>query len=221
MARTFRSAHLLVPLALCLLPASLAFADGSLTKVNHIIIVMQENHSFDNYFGALPYAPGSPYHSGNGSCSSTDHKCVDGLACTIATDGSLHCINSNLDDDGSTVYAFHNSSRCVLPDLDHGWFGTHLEMNFKNPNATLTNSLSDGFVRRNDLTEQNDNGESATDDQTIGFYTQDDLPFYYSLAQTFAMSDYEWILLLVLSASIIPGVEAMKLVQRLVSPARA
>ena len=29
-----------------------------LNKVNHIIIAMQENHSFDSYFGALPYAPG-------------------------------------------------------------------------------------------------------------------------------------------------------------------
>src|SRR5215831_9545515 len=64
--------------------ASSAFADGNLQKVNHIIIVMQENHSFDNYFGALAYAPGSPYHNGNGTCVATDHKCVDGLACTVS-----------------------------------------------------------------------------------------------------------------------------------------
>ena len=47
------------------------------------------------------------------------------------------------------------------------------------------------------------------------------VPALRPVFQTFAMSDYEWILLLVLSASIIPGVEAMKLVSRLVSPARA
>jgi phospholipase C len=28
-------------------------ADGDLSKVKHVIIIMQENHSFDNYFGAL------------------------------------------------------------------------------------------------------------------------------------------------------------------------
>lgn len=33
--------------------SQLSFADGNLQKVNHIIIVMQENHSFDNYFGVL------------------------------------------------------------------------------------------------------------------------------------------------------------------------
>jgi phospholipase C len=41
-----------------------------LHKVNHIIIVMQENHSFDNYFGVLPYAPGSPYHVSR-TCAAT------------------------------------------------------------------------------------------------------------------------------------------------------
>src|SRR5579863_2478382 len=36
-------------------------AAQGLSKVNHIIVVMMENHSFDNYFGALPYVPGGPY----------------------------------------------------------------------------------------------------------------------------------------------------------------
>ncbi|HEY3974926.1 MAG TPA: alkaline phosphatase family protein [Candidatus Sulfotelmatobacter sp.] len=173
------------------LQVSIALADGNVKKVNHIIIVMQENHSFDNYFGALAYAPGSPYHNGNGSCASSDHTCVDGLTCTL-NGTTWNCTNSNLDDDGSTVNAFKATSRCVIPDLDHSWLGTHNEMNFESPNKTLTNPLSDGFVRQNDLTEQIDNGENPTDDQTISFYNQDDLPFYYGLAQNFAISDRQF-----------------------------
>jgi phospholipase C len=42
------------------LAPQLTYADGNLQKVNHIIVVMQENHSFDNYFGVLALAPGSP-----------------------------------------------------------------------------------------------------------------------------------------------------------------
>ncbi|MFI5367211.1 MAG: alkaline phosphatase family protein [Candidatus Binatia bacterium] len=48
------------PFCAALLTAALAFgaspacADGDLSKVNHIIIMMQENRSFDNYLGALP-----------------------------------------------------------------------------------------------------------------------------------------------------------------------
>src|SRR5438874_6045879 len=179
-----------VLLFLPLTGSRLAFAQGGLQRVNHIIIVMQENHSFDNYFGALAYAPGSPYHNANGACLPSDHKCVDGLSCVADVSGNLTCSNSNLEDDGSTVVAFHDPSRCVIPDLDHSWFGTHKQVNFLNPNSTLTNFLSDGFVRVNDVAGQLDNGtETSTEDQTMGFYNQNDIPFYYDLAQKFAIDD--------------------------------
>ena len=159
-----------------------------LARVNHVIVMMQENHSFDNYLGALPYAPGSPYHSG--PCVATDNKCVDGLTCTADASGKLTCSNSNPEADGSAaVVAFHDPRLCVFPDLDHTWVGTHHEVNFSDPNNAL-HGTNDGFVSQNDLTEQLDSGsETATDDDTIGFYTQTDLPYYYALAQTFAVDD--------------------------------
>jgi phospholipase C len=41
-----------------------------------------------------------------------------------------------------------------------------------------------------DQTEQIDNGqENATDDQTMAFYNQNEIPFYYDLAQKFAVND--------------------------------
>lgn len=62
-------------------------------------------------------------------------------------------------------------------------------MNFDNPNATLLRALGNGFVRVNDATEQTDSGENATEDQTISYYNQNDLSFYYGLAENFAISD--------------------------------
>lgn len=189
MHRTF-SAAVCVVFVLLFLGPNRALADRELQKVNHIVIIMQENHSYDNYFGVLAYTPSSPYHNGNGHCSADDNRCVDGLTCTADSTGNLTCSNSNPDDNGSAVKAFHEPSRCVAPDLDHSWFGTHREANFANPNQSLTNFLGDGFVRVNDLTEQLDNGvESPTDDGTIGYYNQSDLPFYYDLAQKFAIGD--------------------------------
>lgn len=161
-----------------------------LNKVNHIIIVMMENHSFDNYFGALAYAPGSPYHTSSLGCAQNDHECVDGLTCGTGGEGGLVCSDSNPEDSGTAVVAFHNTSRCVVPDLDHSWPGSHREANFNDPNAALLSSPNDGFVRVNDGSDQPDNGvETPTDDSTMGFYTQDDLPFYYDLAQKFAIDD--------------------------------
>ncbi len=176
------------------LGAAPAYADGDLQNVNHIIIVMQENHSFDNYFGALAYDSNGPYHNGNGACKKNDHSCVDGLTCTTGG-GGLSCSNVNLEDDGAApVFAFHNTQRCVAPDLDHEWAGSHYEANFANPNNALTQPLNDGFVRQNDRSsfgqqDPPETGSPAPDDQTMGFYTRDEIPFYYDLAERFAIDD--------------------------------
>jgi phospholipase C len=192
----------LLAFASAMIAPTTVLASGDVHKVKHIIVLMQENHSFDNYFGALAYAPGSPYHSPNGNhgdgagddhdlgCREEDHGCVDGLTCRVDSVENFNCSNSNLDDDGSTVFAFHESRRCVAPDLDHGWQNSHKEGNFTDPNNMLHVSPNDGFVRINDLTEQLDKGaESPTDDQTMGFYNQKEIPFYYDLAQKFAIDD--------------------------------
>ena len=189
--RGIRAIALLAVAVTILAAASPVRAQG-LQNVKHIIVVMQENHSFDNYFGALAYAPGSPYHSPDmrGGCREGDHRCVDGLSCLVDAAGVPHCFNSNVDDNGSQVFAFHDSRRCVLPDLDHSWLGTHHESNFLAPNDTLRDADNDGFVLVNDATEQIDNGvENPTDDQTMSFYNQDEIPFYYDLAQKFAIDD--------------------------------
>ncbi len=182
-----------VLLSIAVAPAGAARADGDLRNVKHIVVVMQENHSFDNYIGALAYAPGSPYHGPSrhrDGCPEDDHGCVDGLSCAIDRSGTLTCSNQNPDDDGSLVRAFHDPRRCVQPDLDHSWLGTHREVNFLDPNSTLRGALNDGFVLVNDATEQLDRGvEIPTDDQTMSFYTQAEIPFYYDLAQKFALND--------------------------------
>ncbi len=162
-------------------------AKGDLRRVKHVIVLMQENHSFDSYFGALPYVAGGPYHAG--PCARNDHACVDGLSCS-RKGAELTCRNSNLDDDGSTVVSFHSRNYCPAPDLDHEWPGSHAEANFMNPALTRLSSPNDGFVRVNDASEQPDHGvETPTDDDTMGFYDQRDIPFYYELAKTFAISD--------------------------------
>src|SRR5215472_5804531 len=139
---------------LAALGSSPARADGDLQNVNHIIIAMQENHSFDNYFGVLAYVPGSPYHSAKGgsrkrACDASDHSCVDGLTCRTYTTGVTKCMNSNKSNGGGRTKAFHEPRYCTGPDLDHSWDGTHREENFRFPNNTLNAPLHNGFVRLN------------------------------------------------------------------------
>ncbi len=105
---------------------------------------MQENHSFDNYFGQL---------------SATGRTDVDGLAPSA----------SNPDSNGARVGAFHQTHYCTA-DTNHGWTGSHLEFD---------GGQNDGFVTQNDP-----DGARA-----MGYYDATDLPFYYALANTFAIGD--------------------------------
>ena len=167
-----------------------AWADGNLQNVHHIIIVMQENRSFDNYFGALPYVPNSPYHAAMGAarrhgCAAGDSTCVDGLYCKFRK-GVLVCRDSNRSNLAGRVRAFHDPRYCTGPDLEHGWIGSHQEGNFRKPNNMLKRSPNDGFVRVNAIENP---PAQVTDHDTMGYYTDADLPFYYGLAQTFAISD--------------------------------
>jgi len=194
-----RTASVLAPLLVAVLLSGPARADGDLGRVKHVVVVMQENHSFDNYLGALAYAPGSPYHGpgddgdvdrDDRGCPAHDHRCVDGLSCRRGRGGELLCENRNADTAAFSVHAFHDTRRCVVPDLDHSWVGTHREVNYLFPNWTLWFPRNDGFVRVNDATEQKDTGgESPGEDQTMAFYTEQEIPFYYGLAQRFAISD--------------------------------
>ncbi len=144
-------------------------------NLRHIVVVMQENHTFDNYFGVLPYAVGSPFHAPptpGAGCPANDSTCVDGLTCTGTTPQT--CQNANLSEDGEVVQSFHESTYC-LDAPAHEWVCMHQDQNFCNPNSTSV--LADGFVVVNDATSP------------MGFYNEVDLPYYYALASTFALSD--------------------------------
>src|SRR5262249_44680470 len=106
--------------------------------------------------------------------------------CTSGSDGELSCSNYNLNLAGEKIFAFHDRRICAASGLDHGWVESHREANWSNPGDTSAPSPNDGFVRQN----ESDNPNQNVDYDTIGFYTQDELPYYYDLAQTFAIDDH-------------------------------
>jgi phospholipase C len=156
---------------------------GGLDRVNHIIVLTQENHSFDNYFGVLPYTPGANYHkaAGHGPCDSADHQCVDGLTCTgtVDTHGEIPCANSNPTFNGDALKVVHQPSYCSC-NPEHEWVPAHQNANYENPNST--SSPLDGFARTNAKSKK-------LADTVMSFYTEVELHYYYKLAETFSISD--------------------------------
>ena len=181
-------------------------ADPTGGKINHILILMLENRSFDSYLGQLatkgvyqrPSDTGCDYASG-ANCTHTE---VDGLDCTVDGADNYTCTNSNpkaftgtvgtsscMPDSGAgTQLVFHDPSYCTA-DTNHEWDGTHHEFNQCLPAASVGGN--DGFYVQN-LTAVDrlmTDGLRTHPERTMGFYDNGDVPFYYSLADQFAIGD--------------------------------
>lgn len=124
-------------------PSQPAGQANSQIPVENIIVIMQENHSFDQYFGAL----NNPQFYGSA---------VDGIKTDM----------SNPDSQGSPVPVFHQTRLC-LADTLHMWNHMHSSWN---------QGKMDGFFKTN--------GQKA-----MSYFTEQELPYYYALANRFAIAD--------------------------------
>lgn len=136
------------------------------SRVNHIIFVMQENRSFDSYFGKL-----NDYR-----VSQSQGRDTDDLESTF----------SNPADDGTRVASFHLTTGCIY-NTSAAWLESWGDMNrFGSPNGPL---LLDGFVHTAAGLAQFDGTPDTKGVRAMGYYTGDDLTSPYWFATQFATSD--------------------------------
>ena len=79
-----------------------------------------------------------------------------------------------------TIVPFHKTMLCETSDLNHSWNGEH---------QAWDNGAMDGFTAANDINSANSDPSDPTGSRTMGYYTQAELPYYYSLYNTFATGD--------------------------------
>jgi len=175
---------------------------ASLQSVQHIIFMMQENRSFDHYFGAM-----RQYWAKNGY----PDQSFDGLPQFNPTSGAAPFQASpptvpgcdpafpfnpppapvqdcTIDANSPLVPSFHIISQCT-ENPSPSWNESHVDWNRASPlDPTAT---MDGFV----WTAGHDsrNGSPPLNDtngvRVMSYYTGDDLPYYYFMASNFATSD--------------------------------
>ena len=140
---------------------------ASLQSINHIIIMAQENRSFDHYFGKL-----NDFRTANGVPAD-----VDGLPADA----------SNPSADGlSIVNAYHLQTMCV-ENPSPSWNESHVDRNLNDPvSATATN---DGFVHTAAKSAVDNGYHDVLGIRVMGYYDSNDLPYYYFMATNFATSD--------------------------------
>ncbi len=117
---------------------------GDDIPIEHVLVLMMENRSFDHYFAKLPER-GQP----DAQVAPPDFENVDGS--------------------GAAVRPFRETRKCI-EDPTHTWRDTHLQWN---------EGKLDGFA----LTNEPDGARA------LGYYDEPDLPFYYALANEFAIGD--------------------------------
>jgi phospholipase C len=158
---------------------------GDVSKVKHVIFMMQENRSFDSYFGML-----NPYRRSNGWNVGDDGKTydVDGI------DDKLNTI-SNKDDEGDTYYLYKFRTTCIDDDSS-AWLSSFGDVNRYNFLTTRPINM-DGFVHTAEgfakyCASSGKCGGAYTDltgERAMGYYDQDFLNYYYYMASQFALSD--------------------------------
>jgi len=117
----------------------------TMPKIEHIVVVMMENHSFDDHWGMLG--------RGDGLTLGPDHKPV----------------NYNPNPAGGYVQSFHNPNTV-------GYAVTHISQSWDASHLSWDHGTNRGFV-------------GACGPAAMGYWTGDDLPFYYSLAKQFPIGD--------------------------------
>jgi len=167
---------------------------GSVDAIQHVIFMLQENHSFDNYFGML-----NQYRHNNGYNVADDGKDyeVDGLY-DYLPDGStldLRPTIVNQDDQGDKYSLFKFKSTCV-DDMSSDWLSSYGDVNRYNFLTTRPINM-DGYVHNaegyaNSCAKNNSCSGSFTDlngQRAMGYYDQDFFNYYYYMASQFALSD--------------------------------
>jgi len=117
---------------------SVSARDDDRSPIGHVVVLMQENRSFDSYFAQLhfegqPRAGAEPRHASN---------------------------PNPLNEDAPPIQAFHATAFCTSADLNHSWTGTHDEINGDDMNGFTaanvdptdpTGSRAMGFFNIDDL----------------------------------------------------------------------
>jgi phospholipase C len=135
-------------------------AGGDLGAVEHVVFLMQENRSFDHYFGSYRGVRG--FNDRSAGAQAAFHQSWPQGA------------------DGASVLFSATAQLCSGNDAIpvHGWDPQHASWNNGNDN--------DSFVEIH-AQEQNDGPEQAP--LVMGYFTRQQLGYYYALADNFTICD--------------------------------
>lgn len=133
---------------------------GSLRDIRHVVMLMLENRSFDHYFGTLAGVRGFG----------------DPAAMTLASGNSVFH-QPDVENPAGYTLPFRldtGSHRERIPSTDHSWAVQHRSWN---------NGAMDQWL------PAHREADGADGPYTMGYFTREDIPFHYALADAFTLCD--------------------------------
>jgi phospholipase C len=135
---------------------------GSMNDIKHVVLLMQENRSFDHYFGTLPGVRGFS----------------DTNAMKLASTGKSVFYQPDAKNPDGYLLPFHLDTRTTsaqkIPSTSHAWAVQHHSWNHGAMDMWLpAHRKADGL-----------NGPYC-----MGYYTRADIPFQFALAESFTLCD--------------------------------
>lgn len=137
-------------------------APFDLSQIKHVVLLMQENRSFDHYFGTMSGVRGfSDPHAmklanGNSVFQQPDPDNPDGYLLPYRLDTTT-------------------TGSSAIPSTNHDWRTQHQAWN---------RGRMDGWIRAHQAADSDSAGEF-----TMGYYTAEDIPFQHALANAFTICD--------------------------------
>ena len=158
-------------------PIHLSNADTP-SKIQHLIFIVQENHSFDNYFGTYPGANGLPANTSlpinpnNAELGSISSFHLDATVPVSIIGDELPPGVSDPSElsqaDNSLVSPYHFGSQSIGQDIEHS---------SKAAREAYDNGKMDGFI------------PAVQSTLTMGYYDRSDIPYYWDYADHYVLDD--------------------------------
>jgi phospholipase C len=145
--------------------ASASRATG-IHKIKHVVMIMQENRSFDSYFGTYPGADGIPMKNG--------------APTTCAPDPTLKtCVKPFVSHADSDTGGVHDH-RAAVTDIDHGKMDGYIR----------ASERAVPLLRCQDVTDPRCGAAHRSAHSVMSYHTGSDLPNYWTYARNFVLQDH-------------------------------
>jgi phospholipase C len=168
--------------------AAVTLPESPIHRIKHVVIIMQENRSFDQYFGTYPGADGIPGLAGNAPCTPASSECVGGVPCIPDPAHAGQCVQPFHDTADKNYGGPHGQSNASA-DMDCTVFSSRTGCKMDGFVGQAENGSNCGSDPTNPQCSPCNGGAAGACNDTMGYHDASEIPNYWTYAHDFVLQD--------------------------------